>query len=147
MGIKMKNSTPASNELNFIGAGTVIEGNFETKGSLRVDGRIKGIVKSGDTVTIGTTGEIEGEVYARNAIIGGRVIGDLTIEEKLVLESTSSINGNLKATKLIIDEGAIFNGKSEMSQHQMEKTGKGIFGSKTPKVATEGSVNATSAEK
>ena len=102
------------NELNFIGAGTYVEGNIETKGSLRIDGRVKGIVKSGDTLTVGTSGEIVGEVHVKNAIVGGKIDGDVTIEQKLVLESTSSLNGNLRASKLIIDEGAYFSGKSHM---------------------------------
>jgi cytoskeletal protein CcmA (bactofilin family) len=114
MALKIKDSQSNSNELNFIGAGTYLEGNIETKGSLRIDGKVKGTVKSGDTLTVGSGGEIIGEVYVKNAIVGGRIEGNVHIEQKLVLESTSSLSGNLKTSKLIIDEGAFFTGKSQM---------------------------------
>ncbi len=115
MALKMKNSRAEVDELNFIGVGTVLEGTLETKGSLRIDGKVMGTVKSGDTVTIGSSGEVIGEVFARNAIIGGKVQGDVIIEEKLILESTSALKGNLKASKLVIDEGARFQGKADMA--------------------------------
>lgn len=113
MAFKMKDSD-SGNELNFIGAGTYLEGNIETKGSLRIDGKVKGIVKSGDTLTVGSAGEIVGEVHVKNAIVGGKIEGNVYSEQKLVLESTSSLTGNLRASKLIIDEGAYFSGKSQM---------------------------------
>ena len=114
MGLKSKSVSNGSNELNFIGTGTSLEGTIETNGSLRIDGRVKGTVKSSDTVTIGSGGEVNGEIFARNAIVGGKIEGNIIVEEKLVLESTSVLTGNLRAGKLIIDEGAVFNGKSEM---------------------------------
>lgn len=133
MALKIK-ETHAANELNFIGAGTYVEGNIETKGSLRIDGKVKGIVKSGDTLTVGTTGEIIGEVHVKNAIIGGKIEGDVNIELKLVLESTSSLSGNIRANKLIIDEGAFFSGKSQMSSGQDMK---GATSKETPKETEE----------
>jgi cytoskeletal protein CcmA (bactofilin family) len=122
MALKTKSFDSQSNELNFIGSGTSVEGNIETKGSLRIDGKVKGTVKSGDTLTVGTNGEIIGEVFVKNAIIGGRIEGNLVVEEKLILESTSYLNGNLRSNKLIIDEGAYFSGESEMaSKHSIQK--------------------------
>ncbi len=115
MALKMKTTdTSVNNEMNFIAAGTLIEGKIETKGSLRIDGSVKGIVKVGDRLTIGSTGDVNGEIYAKSAIVGGKIEGEVHIEQKITLESTSSLNGNLSTGKLIIDEGAFFNGKSEM---------------------------------
>jgi cytoskeletal protein CcmA (bactofilin family) len=133
MAFKMKDVQGGSNELNFIGAGTYVEGNIETKGSLRIDGKVKGIVKSGDTLTVGSGGEIIGEVHVKNAIIGGKIEGDVNIEQKLVLESTSSLSGNIRANKLIIDEGAFFTGKSQMGTNQNMKS----ITSKEPPKETE----------
>jgi cytoskeletal protein CcmA (bactofilin family) len=112
----------SSNELNFIGAGTYVEGTVETKGSLRIDGRVKGAVKAGDTLTVGSKGDISGEVNARMAVIGGRIEGDIRVDEKLVLEANSTLIGNLKAKKLVIDEGAVFQGKSDMGAPKTVKS-------------------------
>ncbi len=114
MALKKTSMDTPSNELNFVGAGTYLEGVIETSGSLRIDGKVKGTVKSSDRVTIGASGEVIGEIHAKSAIIGGRIEGDVHVEQKLILEKTSSLNGNLSTGKLIIDDGAHFNGKSAM---------------------------------
>ncbi len=114
MAFKSNVAESGSTELNFIGKGTVINGEILTESSLRVDGRIKGKIICKNTLTIGETGQVEGEVEATNAIVGGKVNGKLFIKQKLVLESKSSLIGELKASKLIIDEGAVFQGTSDM---------------------------------
>ena len=117
MALKLKENTTASrgvDELNFLGEGTYVEGIVETKGSLRIDGRVKGAVKAGDTLTIGAKGVVAGEIHSRTAVVGGRIEGNIKVDEKLVLEANSVLVGNLKAKKLVIDEGAVFQGKSDM---------------------------------
>jgi cytoskeletal protein CcmA (bactofilin family) len=142
MAFKGTDSNRESNELNFIGSGTYLEGNIDTKGSLRIDGRVKGIVKSGDTLTIGASGEVIGEVYVKNAIVGGKIEGNIHIEQKLVLESTSSLTGNLKTNKLIIDEGAFFSGKSQMvSGSKMKETTSKESEEKSKSLFSEGATS------
>jgi len=113
-----KDSTGTNTELNFIGRGTIIDGNIKTESSIRVDGAIKGKLICKNTVTVGDGGRIEGDVQAVNAIIGGKIKGKIIVSEKLVLESKSSLVGELKAKKLIIDEGSVFEGTSDMGVSQ-----------------------------
>ncbi len=117
MALKMKDTnsgTKGSGELNFLGEGTYIEGKLEAKGSIRIDGRVKGAVKTADTLTVGNNGVVEGKIEARNAVVGGKIEGEINITEKLILESKSTLIGNLRTKKLVIDEGAVFQGKSDM---------------------------------
>lgn len=111
---KKVNEVASGNQLNYITAGTFFEGTIETKGSIRIDGKVKGLVRAADEVRVGRSGEIVGEVYAKNARVAGKIEGNVHIDQKLTLETDSSLSGNLSAAKLIIDEGAFFNGKSEM---------------------------------
>lgn len=113
-----KDSSSTTSELNFIGRGTIIDGNIKTESSIRVDGAIKGKLICKNTVTVGDGGRIEGDVQAVNAIIGGKIKGKIIVSEKLVLESKSSLVGELKAKKLIIDEGSVFEGTSDMGVSQ-----------------------------
>lgn len=113
-----KDNSGTNTELNFIGRGTIIDGNIKTESSIRVDGAIKGKVICKNTVTVGGGGRIEGDIQAVNAIIGGKVKGKIIVSEKLVLESKSSLVGELKAKKLIIDEGSVFEGTSDMGVSQ-----------------------------
>jgi cytoskeletal protein CcmA (bactofilin family) len=114
MAFKGTGNEAGSTELNFIGKGTSVTGEITTESSLRIDGKVNGKVICKNTLTVGETGEIEGEIQANNAIIGGKIKGKLFIKQKLVLEARSSMIGELKASKLIIDEGAVFQGTSDM---------------------------------
>ena len=116
MAIKGNTLESSTTELNFLGGGTIIEGTIRSENSVRVDGIVKGKLICKNTITIGANGEVEGEVQAKNAIVGGKINGKVKIAEKLVLESKSTLIGELKASKLIIDEGAVFEGTSNMGK-------------------------------
>ena len=126
------NSGTSSTELNFLGGGTIVEGTIKTDNSVRVDGKLKGKLICKNTLTVGLNGEIDGEVQAKNAIIGGKIKGKVSIAEKLVLESKSVLIGELKASKLIIDEGAVFDGTSDMGNKDDVKKPSTSEGFKKP---------------
>jgi cytoskeletal protein CcmA (bactofilin family) len=121
LAIKSNSTEVSSTELNFLGGGTIVEGTVRANNSVRIDGTLKGTLICKNTVTVGINGEIEGEVEAKNAIIGGKINGKIKVAEKLVLESKSTLIGELKASKLIIDDGAVFEGTSKMGAMQKEQ--------------------------
>lgn len=102
--------------VNLIGKGTTIVGTVTTNSSIIIHGKVDGDVNCADTITIGADGVVEGNVKAKNAIVGGVISGTVNIGEKIVLESKSSLIGELKTSKLVIDEGAVFDGKSLMGE-------------------------------
>lgn len=122
MALKENNVESSSTELNFLGGGTIVEGTVKANNSVRVDGRIKGKLICKNTLTIGVNGEIEGDVEAKNAIVGGKIKGKIKVTEKLVLEAKSVLIGDLKASKLLIDEGAVFEGTSDMGKREQTET-------------------------
>lgn len=103
-------------ELNIIGAGTVVEGKIRSQGSVRVDGKVLGEVAANESLAIGVTGEIEGNVSARNINVGGKVRGSVTAAEKVVFEGRSVVRGDVRATRLVIDEGSVFDGRVSMTE-------------------------------
>ena len=104
-------------ELNtIVGKGTVIEGDLRVKNSLRIDGIVKGNVNTTDTIIIGKEGEVEGKVRAKHLLLGGKVKGNVFASGRVFLESTASIFGDIKAVRLVVDEGAFFNGKCTMNE-------------------------------
>jgi cytoskeletal protein CcmA (bactofilin family) len=100
--------------LTMIGPEAVLEGSITVPHAVRIDGTLKGKLETVETVTIGVTGVVEADIRARNAIIGGKVIGNLEVEDRVELESNASLNGDLRCKTLIINEGATFQGKSLM---------------------------------
>lgn len=104
------------NELNLIGAGTVFEGKLRTPGSIRIDGRVVGEVAATQSIAIGNSGEVDGNITAKTVTIGGKIKGMITAQEKLLLESKAIVHGDIRAARLVIDEGATFDGKCMMSE-------------------------------
>jgi len=102
-------------ELNIIGPGTVVEGKIRSQGSVRVDGKVVGEVAASESLAVGTAGEIEGNVSAKNVTVGGKIRGSVTAVEKIVFEGKSSVRGDIRATRLVIDEGCIFDGRVTMA--------------------------------
>ncbi len=113
----MAENTSVKN-LNLIGAGTTVEGKIRTQGSLRIDGKVTGEVHAAENLAVGVTGEVEATIAGRNVTIGGKVKGNITSVEKLVLEGKAVVRGDVKAAKLVIDEGAVFDGKVTMTENR-----------------------------
>ncbi|HLP17893.1 MAG TPA: polymer-forming cytoskeletal protein [Bacteroidota bacterium] len=104
-----------SKELNLIGQGTIVEGSIRTKGNIRIDGKVTGEVHSSENLAVGAGGEIDGGLSGKNVVIGGRVKGNVSSVEKLVLESKSVVQGDIRAQRIVVDEGAIFDGHVAMT--------------------------------
>lgn len=103
-------------DVTIIGNGVVIEGKINSNGNVRVDGKVNGDVIALGNITVGETGEIAGQVKGEVVNLGGIVIGTVSAKEKLVLEAKSHLKGDLNTKILVIEAGAIFEGKSSMSQ-------------------------------
>jgi cytoskeletal protein CcmA (bactofilin family) len=112
---KMNSEFGRGGELSTIlGKGTVVLGDIKVQNSLRIDGHVKGNVKTTDTVIIGKGGSVEGQISSKHVFLAGSVQGDIIASGKVFLEATSSVMGDVKASRLVIDEGAVFDGKCNM---------------------------------
>ena len=113
---------PTGNDLNIIASGTVIDGNVKSDGDINLDGRINGKVECGSVFKLGENGVVEGDIFASDAIIAGKITGSITVKNKVTLEKNSKFSGELKCSRLSIDEGAVFEGKSSMGNSESKKT-------------------------
>ena len=124
---EMKNNIEKAGELaTILGKTSLFEGNVNVEHSLRVDGTVKGDIKTPDTLVVGKEGEVIGNVNVKNLIVGGKIKGTVISSAKVVLESKSEFRGEIHTTKLVIEEGAVFEGKCSMSgdQKDFRKTDK-----------------------
>ncbi len=106
---------PGNDVSSIITAGTICEGKLRSPGSIRVEGRIVGEIVAGQGISIGGSGEVDGNVSAKLVTIGGKITGSVLAQEKLVFESKAVVRGDIRAAKLVIEEGAVFDGKCIMS--------------------------------
>jgi len=103
-----------SNSSNTIGKGTFLEGNVETYGNIRIEGKVTGNVKSKSKVALGPSSFVQGNVTAQNADLEGEVKGRIEVAEMLVLKATAVIHGDIVTGKLVVEPGAVFNGTCKM---------------------------------
>lgn len=113
---KTESGTPAISAFNVIGEGTIIKGDIQSSGDLRVDGTIEGTVYTKSKFVLGNSGRVTGDIFAKNADISGSVKGNVNIGEILFLKSSARINGDIETGKLIIESGGEFNGKCVMGK-------------------------------
>ena len=99
-----------------LGRGTELEGDFSAEGSVRIDGIIKGNVTVSESMIIGATGNIEGNISAKSIIVGGEVLGNIDAPEKAELTATARVLGDITTNLIVIDEHAVFQGKCDMNQ-------------------------------
>jgi cytoskeletal protein CcmA (bactofilin family) len=103
-----------SNSSNTIGKGTYLEGNIETYGNIRIEGKVRGDLKSKSKVALGPSSRVDGNIVAQNADIEGEVKGRIEVSELLVLKATAVINGDIFTGKMVVEPGALFNGTCKM---------------------------------
>ena len=110
---------------NIIAKGSLLKGNLNVPGNIRLEGKVVGNVKSKSKIVCGETSVIEGNVNAVNAEIAGKVNGKVKVEELLILKSSCNINGDISTEKLIIESGSKFNGGCVMGEClEKQKTSK-----------------------
>lgn len=111
-----------------IAQGVRVEGDFNSKGNVIIEGAVMGSVKTNNNLHVGEKAKIAASVSAKDAFIAGEIQGNLKIKEKLELAPTSKIYGDIEAKTLIINAGAIMNGKCSMpdpnAPAKIEKKGK-----------------------
>ncbi|HEU0012969.1 MAG TPA: polymer-forming cytoskeletal protein [Longimicrobium sp.] len=102
--------------MSIIGPGMGIVGDIVTDGTVRVEGRLQGTLRAGKAVVIGKGGEVHGDIFTQDAVIGGTVRGTVSAESRLELQATSDIEGMIRARAkhLTLEEGARFNGQVQM---------------------------------
>lgn len=124
--IGKKNSSEHLN--TFIGDGTKLSGEFSVSGSIRIDGDFSGKISATGHLTVGKNATItaSGTIHCQSAHISGNVIGDLIAPQKVHLASTSKFTGNITTQVLIVEEGAVFNGKSKMSMNEYDEQGAAL---------------------
>ena len=110
----MKNSNNTSSIVNMIGNGTIITGNIQSKSDIRIDGVLKGSVKTEGKLVVGSAGVVEGDVVCDSADISGEIKAKITVSQLLSLKSTSKLTGDIITNKLSIEPGATFSGSCSM---------------------------------
>ncbi len=91
-----------------------IKGEFSGADDLLIDGQVQGKINfSGQKVIIGKSGRVDADLLGRIVIIEGQLKGDVVAEEKIVVRESAVVCGNLTAPRMVVEEGARFQGNIE----------------------------------
>ena len=102
------------NMVSVVGPEAYFQGTINAKGSLRIDGRMEGAITEAHAVVIGETGKVVGDIAAESAVIGGEVKGNISAARSAELLATSKVSGDIRTGKIVIEEGAFFEGHCAM---------------------------------
>ena len=98
-----------------IGHDAYFQGTLTAKGSLRIDGRVDGSVVDAKFVTLGKTGKVKGDISCEVCCISGEVKGNVAAVDHIEVLAGAKVDGDLRAPRIILEEGAVFNGNCAMT--------------------------------
>lgn len=100
---------------NILAGDVEIHGTLKFQNELIFDGRLDGEIVSEGVLTLGKNANVKGEIKTKAVTVHGTVNGNITVTERCELKASSQLNGDLKAMRIVIEEGATFIGKSEVT--------------------------------
>lgn len=106
----------SSDVVTVIGPEAYFHGVLTVRGSVRVEGEVEGNVTDAHSVIVGKGGKVRGDVCAEVVVNGGEITGDVVASEHLELKSGGRISGDIRTPRLLIEEGAVFDGHCAMSE-------------------------------
>jgi cytoskeletal protein CcmA (bactofilin family) len=111
-------TTPGSSK-NVLTSDVEIKGNLKFSGELTFEGKLEGEINSDGTLVLGDTAAINGNINVNSVVVRGKVNGNVIAKDKLELKSKAELFGDIRASKLAIEEGVTFVGKTEVNPNKV----------------------------
>ena len=103
-----------STGVGIIGKGIIIRGTLSGGADLTIEGQVEGHISLKNHLTIEQTGRVQAEVKVENLTINGEMIGNVLAQERVSISASAKVQGDIKAPRVVIEDGARFNGSIEM---------------------------------
>ncbi len=99
---------------SFLSESCELKGNLHTKGGIRIDGKINGLLNCESTIYIGETAEIEADITTKSLVSGGAIVGNITAEDTVHINAPGSVEGEIRTCNLGIEKDVFFNGRCQL---------------------------------
>jgi cytoskeletal protein CcmA (bactofilin family) len=130
------NNTPNnSNSKNVLNSDVEVKGTLKFSGELTFDGKLDGDINSEGTLNLGDNAIVKGTIDVGSVVVRGKISGNIIAKDKIDLKARTELFGDLKASKLVIEEGVTFVGKSEVNPNKVSPTAAPAPRGEAPKVA------------
>jgi cytoskeletal protein CcmA (bactofilin family) len=108
-------AAPVAGKAAVIGPGIVINGDISGTESLVIEGKVEGKINlPGHQVEVGKSGRVNADVQAKYIRVDGELKGDIDGREKVVITKSGNVRGNIKAPRVMLEDGAIFKGSIDI---------------------------------
>jgi cytoskeletal protein CcmA (bactofilin family) len=101
---------------SILGAGSHFKGSVKARGTLRVEGEFEGDAECKETLEVGKTGVVKANLDVKDAVIAGKVFGNIKATSRIELQAGSHLEGDIVTKRLVIDEGVFFEGNCRMGE-------------------------------
>jgi cytoskeletal protein CcmA (bactofilin family) len=106
----------------WIGQGVIVDGRITSAQDLRIDGKVDGTIEVGNHgLIIGASAAVKANLVAKSVVISGAVNGNVTASERVDLNATGSVEGDITSPRLIMADGAFVKGKVNAAGRKAEK--------------------------
>ena len=109
-----KNGYMDEGNITLLAKGVELKGEIKVEGTVRIDGRLEGDVHTKGEVIVGEEGVVKGTITAGSLISSGRIKANTTVTERVQLLKTAILIGEVHSPIMVIEEGAKFQGVSDM---------------------------------
>lgn len=107
-----------------IGEGSIFDGRFSVNGSILIEGKFTGDIRTDDHLIVGPSGKVRTDIVARRVTVAGTLIGNITASEEVTLLHTGKVLGSITTPKLAVEPGVITEGKVTITSGQAEEAKK-----------------------
>ena len=114
-----------------------IDGAVSGTGEITVNGYVHGTIDGAGTVHVAEDGRVEATVHATNVVVAGQVTGNVTADEKIELEQSARVHGDITAPRILIRDGAAFRGQVNMRKPSGQKDPQTSSARKDPDAKTQ----------
>jgi cytoskeletal protein CcmA (bactofilin family) len=105
-----------------IGKTIVVRGELTAKEDIVISGRVEGTIHvEGQLVTVREGAEVEADTLAREIVVAGRVSGSLSAKDRVSLQGSADVEGEIASAAVVMTDGAAFHGKIETTGERRSK--------------------------
>ena len=115
-------STTGNTSKNVLNSDVEIKGNLKFSGELTLEGKLEGEVQTDGVLNLGDTAVVNGNINAQSVVVRGKINGNINAQEKIEIKAKAELFGDIRATKLVVEEGVTFVGKTEVNPNKVTPT-------------------------
>jgi cytoskeletal protein CcmA (bactofilin family) len=112
-------TVPNPNSKNVLNSDVEVKGTLKFSGELTFDGKVDGDISSEGILTLGDNAVVKGTIDVGSVVVRGKITGNIVAKDKIELKAKTELFGDVRAAKLVIEEGVTFVGKTEVNPNKV----------------------------